>query len=294
MSLTIGSASPADRNVISGNDVGVSLQSGGATIVQNNYIGSDASGTAASGNDTGIIAISSVNGLALLDNVVAANLGDGISVAATGAVTLFGNSVGTNQVGAGGLGNGSSGIRVSNPAIVGDVATGNGNTIAFNASHGVTVGSQGIQIRGNSIFGNGATSFGIDLAGAPPSIDHCDPDSGANGLQNYPVIASAILGGGGTTISGTLDSIDAATYTIDFYSSFAGDNASNRAGSAYVGTLTVTTGSGGSLLRIVVHELPVCGLGGRPHHRHRHRFERQHELVLRRDGGDLPRRRARR
>ena len=237
--LTIGSSSPGDRNVISGNDIGLSLLSGGGTIVQNNYIGTDASGTIASGNDTGISAISAANGLAILDNVVAANLNHGMSLAATGSVVVLGNFIGTNQAGATGLGNNFDGIHVSNPATIGGVSPGDGNVIAFNANNGVGVGSQGVEIRGNSIYGNAL--LGIDLAGVAPSIDHCDADSGANGQQNYPVITAATLAAGTLTLSGTLDSVDLVSYQLDFYSNLASDNASNRMGRTFIDTTPAVT-----------------------------------------------------
>src|SRR5688572_12209683 len=51
----IGGTTPAARNVISGNFAGIALREGSsATVVANNYIGTNASGTSTIGNITGI------------------------------------------------------------------------------------------------------------------------------------------------------------------------------------------------------------------------------------------------
>src|SRR5205823_1568067 len=74
-------------------------------------------------------------------------------------------------------------------ATIGRTDTGDGNTIAFNGRFGVFVNSgTGCSIMGNSIFANG--SLGITLNGdvLPLPNDPSDMDTGANGLQNYPVL----------------------------------------------------------------------------------------------------------
>ena len=65
--------------------------------------------------------------------------------------------------------------------------------------------------------------MGIDLhfsatpGGVTPN-DAGDPDEGANERQNYPVLTSAVLEGGGTRVIGTLNSTASTTFDLDFYS----------------------------------------------------------------------------
>ena len=68
------------------------------------------------------------------------------------------------------------------------------------ASLGLSSSAHTARIRGNTIFSNG--SLGIDLGGLglQPN-DACDPDTGANGLQNYPVLTSVTQSGPGTLVA---------------------------------------------------------------------------------------------
>jgi parallel beta-helix repeat protein len=90
------------------------------------------------------------------------------------------------------------------------------NVVSASGGPGVIVESaSGIVLTQNSIFGNGvATGLGIDLdaRGVDPNgymppqgvslNDAGDADAGPNGLLNFPVIESAVLGGGSLTLKG--------------------------------------------------------------------------------------------
>jgi hypothetical protein len=104
------------------------------------------------------------------------------------------------------------------------------NVVAFNgdASHpdnGVevlksgTATPEGNRILSNSIFSNQA--LGIDLSNSGSGgreQDPKDPDTGANNLQNFPVITSATTTGTTTTIAGTLNSKPRKPFTIQLFS----------------------------------------------------------------------------
>src|SRR5205807_5468199 len=82
----------------------------------------------------------------------------------------------------------------------------------------------------------------------PPSTvtpnDPGDTDTGPNNLQNFPVITSATAGS--TTVSGTLDSYDGGTFTIEVFSNSACDASGNGEGKTYLGSgQTVATGTPG-------------------------------------------------
>ena len=77
--------------------------------------------------------------------------------------------------------------------------------------------------------------------------DDGDVDTGANDLQNFPVITLAELDGTDLTLSGTLDTDSASTqYHIEFYGNAAGtEDATNGEGRVYLGSATVTTDASG-------------------------------------------------
>ncbi len=251
----IGGPSVEHRNVIAANraEAGVRVSAGASgTIIENNRIGTNAAGTAASANGTGVL-IQGAPGAIVLDNLISGSVADGITLtgaAATGTL-IQGNLIGTNAAGTGDLGNGGSGIAIGSPGsgasqtTVGGTGAGDGNTIGFNDGRGIYVNGSGTgnRIVGNSIFSN--ASLGIDLA--PPdgrtANDADDSDTGANNLQNFPTLTQAA----GTTtgmISGFLDSVASATFRIEFFSDPAG-SAGQAQGKTFLGATDVTTNAEG-------------------------------------------------
>ena len=68
----------------------------------------------------------------------------------------------------------------------------------------------GNRITQNSIYGN--SSSGIDLGADGPTVnDVGDNDEGDNRLQNYPLLTSAVIGGGSINIGYTIDSLSSAS-----------------------------------------------------------------------------------
>lgn len=278
-SLIIGTSSPADRNVISGNSgSGILLGDSGTTgTIQNNYIGTNATGTAAVGNITGIQLISvtamQIGGTgASQGNVISGNSAEGISVASdTGSATILGNLVGTNAPGNAALANGSgiyvygsSGVAPANVAIGNDTSAGS-NTIAYNSGVGIgllatTPPATGVQVRGNSIFSNGG--LGIDLGGdnAVTANDVGDGDSGGNGLQNFPLITSSSFSGGSITINGTFNSTANRNFTLRFYQNPTCDPSGNGEGQTYLGSTPVTTDGSGNATYSVTLTGPLVGV----------------------------------
>jgi len=112
---------------------------------------------------------------------------------------------------------GTEGMGVAFYSLAGATSmTFSNNIVSGNAGPGVVVETaSGIVITQNSIFGNGtANGLGIDLdtRGVDPNAymppqgvtlnDAGDADAGPNGLLNFPVIESAVLGGGNLTLIG--------------------------------------------------------------------------------------------
>ena len=121
--------------------------------------------------------------------------------------------------------------------VIGGLAPGAGNVIAFATGYGVLLYNSGTtnnSIRGNSIFNN--AYLGIALVG--------DGGPGPNDLQSSPVITNAYGYGETTVVAGTLNSLPGAVFYLDVYRS----NPDNRYGEGqfYLGTVSVTTDGSGN------------------------------------------------
>lgn len=264
----IGGASPAQRNVISGNTgSGIELSNGpgggaiGVTI-QGNYIGTDATGTAPIGNSRGVNLLTGAN--ATLIGGAAAGEGNVISGNSTGiffndggSASILGNLIGTAADGVSPLGNTAYGIYIQDTpnVTVGGPTPEQGNVVAYNG--GNTAYGDGIAmvliaqpciikgVYGNSIHDN--ADLGIDLGddGVTPN-DPGDPDFGPNLLQNFPVLTRAGADGTQTIVEGTLNSTPSTGYfEIQFYSSPACDASGYGEGETYLGSTLVQTDANG-------------------------------------------------
>ena len=253
----IGSANVSDRNIISGNNangIRVFGKDSSDNEIVGNYIGTDLTGTTDLGNSENGIEIQEGLGniiggaTADLGNVISGNDFNGIRFANGFGNQAKSNKIGTDVTGVTDLGNTLDGIQLGVNANNNNIggSTG-GNTIAFNAD-GVNVftGASGNSIRGNSIFSN--DNLGLDLApnGVTPN-DTDDLDTGANNLQNFPVITNAASLVTGGLIEGTFNSTPNTVFTIDFYAGATCDSSGNGEGKTYLGSRNVTTNSGGDI-----------------------------------------------
>jgi hypothetical protein len=131
---------------------------------------------------------------------------------------------------------------------IGGVTLEAANTIAFSENlrnlgrDGVTVaGGTGNRILVNEIFSN--QGQGIDLSDDGPTANELgDEDTGPNGLQNFPVLNSAVASGDATTIKGELNSAPDETFKSRFFS-----NPENPdEGKTFLGQKSVTTNVDGA------------------------------------------------
>ena len=205
---TVGGTGPGDGNVISGNDNGVWLQSGGPAgpvFVQGNFIGTNAAGTAAVANTgTGVTAQfedALIGGTTPESgNVISGNAFAGVWVSGTD-IAVVGNLIGTRTNGTGALGNGSYGVVLNNSGNrLGGLAPEAANTIAFGSGTGVDAVT-GNAIRGNAIHSNGGAGLAVRPSGnipwlTPPVLTRVDgPNlsgsiSGAPGSYSVEVFSS--------------------------------------------------------------------------------------------------------
>ncbi|MBE7561259.1 right-handed parallel beta-helix repeat-containing protein [bacterium] len=254
-------------NVLSGNGFsGLLLHDKAAhTIIQGNFVGCDPSGTFALGNDLDGVQLENapenlVGGASPeLGNVIASNARYGVYLLDSDAHNnrVEGNWIGTNPAGAN-LGNASAGIYVKNATgnVLGGEDEGRGNAIAHNQGAGVLIlsGSQNAILR-NAIFGN--LELGIDLY--PDGVtanDEIDDDTGANDLQNHPVLASARATVDAVSVEGVLTSSPESVYRLEFFVNSIGDPSGYGEGETFIGAATVQTDATGTAVFAV--SLPVA------------------------------------
>jgi parallel beta-helix repeat protein len=254
------------RNLISGNDRGLSLEGGSSDgVVQGNVIGLDAAMTAKLANGWSAVDIGGsghrIGGTGAGEaNVLAGNDHSGVwlNAHATGNV-IEGNLIGTNPAGTAGLGNGQPGIMITEASgnTIGGTEPGAGNTIAHNGYLGIYVWSgQGNAILGNSIHDNELLGIDLEPQGPVPN-DLADSDAGPNRGQNYPVVTSAEASGSDLAIDGFLRSRAATEYRIELFSNPSFDATGVGEGHHFLGATTVTTDISGYAAFSVA--LPAAG-----------------------------------
>ncbi|MBZ0280115.1 MAG: SBBP repeat-containing protein [Anaerolineae bacterium] len=252
------------RGLIINNFVGagIVLQGVGSNQIVGNYIGTDSTGTQAHGNRDGIYILGTpenvIGGTTPVDrNVISGNHDDGINFEGPNTINnqVRGNFIGTAADGISPLGNAGDGIKISyasSGVFIGSATTTNaGNVIAFNNLRGVygelDGGSAGVsnRILGNFIFGN--VGIGIDLNGdgITPN-DTGDGDTGANNLQNYPVLTEVLSSAGVTAISGTFNSLPNTTFRLEFFANPTCDSSGYGEGQIYLGFASLTTDGDGN------------------------------------------------
>jgi parallel beta-helix repeat protein len=233
---------------------------GSGAAIEGNFIGTDPSSTQSLlGNGTGVTAFGGGANIiggrdAAAHNLISGNH-SGLSIASNTGNTIQGNLIGTNKEGTNTpnhLGNDVEGVGIgSSNNIVGSAAGDNdldSNLIAFNGTDGVLIsGGTGNRILNNRIHSNG--ELGIDLVGGREDVNGVtkndgkakDRDTGANNLQNRPIISSARTEGDTTTIKGSLRSAPRKTFTIQLFSSPQKDASGFGEGREFMGERRVTT-----------------------------------------------------
>ena len=189
-------------------------------------------------------------------NLFVGNGGQGIdSFQSTGGNVLTGNTITGNGIGS----STNAPLETSGVRIYGANNTVSQNVISNNYGSGiiVTAGATTTTISQNAISGNGTVvaangaaatgGIGIDLLSASDNADkgtapfvtlndNGDPDTGANGLINFPIIQGATIRNGNLLLTGFAK----AGATIEFFVA-APDGSGFGEGSLYLGTRTEGT-----------------------------------------------------
>jgi hypothetical protein len=286
----VGGTAAGAGNVIAANGLnGVLIDGSLATgnAVQGNFIGTDSSGTTALGNNLNGVTTSqapnnTIGGSTVqARNIISANARHGVSIGidtnsgATG-ITVRNNYIGTDVTGNNCLGNQRDGVFVNRGSVSHTIVD---NLITCNARNGVNIpnfatNDPGIQIQvvQNSIYANAALGIDLGDAGITPN-DPGDADTGANFLQNFPVLSS-ITGAANrepidpvdkepaatVTVNGTLNSTPSTAFTVHWYFSVDAQCVTNQQTSKPLVTGKVpgvTTDSNGSAAFNFPLDLPV-------------------------------------
>jgi Right handed beta helix region len=256
----VGGTTAAARNVISGNvGRGVTIGGDGTSdnVVQGNYVGTTADGSAALPNDTGIAVQRGASSNAIggtqagAGNVVSGNSFAGILLTddggtppgSTSGTLIQGNLVGTDPAATGAVPNGEFGVLFTDGPkgnTLGGTQTEARNVIAFNNGIGVRVESPtagfttfGDSILGNAIFEN--AGVGISLL------------ADGNHLQLAPVIKSVVTSGDMTTVTARLSgSAPNTSFRIELYSNPVCDPSGKGEGKDFVAARNIMTGATGA------------------------------------------------
>ena len=260
---TVGGSSPAARNLVSGNKLfGVATGKASDNTIQGNYIGTEATGTLALGNNLNGVSIdvssnnNSVGGASPGEGNLISGNGSGIAFGGGSGNIVQGNLIGTDASGLNALPNLGDGVKIAQGSAlntVGGSSEGEGNRIAFNNGHGVSVGFVGLTgsnvILGNSIFSNGGLGIDLNVGGLSDGVtanDEGDADTGANNFQNFPDLSSAVVANGSLTLQGSLQSGANAYFRIEFFAGSDCDASGHGEGQTFLGAIQPvgTDGSG--------------------------------------------------
>ena len=204
--------------------------------ISGNFIGTTRSGDVARGNGRdGVLLSGGCHANTVAGNLICGNSSDGIHL--TGVLersaVLRGNVISRNHVGVsynGNLmGNGVNGVNIGGReyGLPGGFAAGNtvnANIIAGNRRSGIVVwehdasdtNADGNRLTQNSIYANGR--LGIDLGDDGVTLnDPGDGDNGPNQGVNTPVILSAHIQNGMTTLRGDADLQSAVSAMVEIY-----------------------------------------------------------------------------
>ncbi len=149
-------------------------------------------------------------------------------------------------------------VTSDNNRIGGGLVSGQTNVISENGT-GIRISGAAV---GNTVVGRNSihsnSALGIDLgASGVTANDPDDGDSGANNLQNFPVLTSATTNGLETTVTGSLNSTPSSDFDLDFFASPSCDPSGNGEGQSALGSASVSTNSGGDVGFMVTLGMPA-------------------------------------
>lgn len=241
----------------------------GGSTVANNVIGFQPDGVGNGGNASGVVAFNSKNNV-LQYNAIGNSTSNAVvlsGAASSGNVVQY-NTVGLDINGATAANTGA-GVLINFAAknnVIGAplTATWGGNFIVGSTGPGVWIsasGGSGNSVLDNAIRGSGGLDIDLGQAGASAN-QATNPATGPNGLQNYPVLATARrspAAGGTEIVTGILNSAPNTTYRIDLQYGVTCSTPAPGRGLAQYALMksSVTTNAQGSAAFTVIVPFPL-------------------------------------
>jgi uncharacterized repeat protein (TIGR01451 family) len=278
----VGDTTAGARNVISANDgTGVEIfrnftfESTAGNLIQGNFIGLNAAGTAGLGNvGDGVVvegnSITVGGTSAAARNVISGNGGAGVEIGAfipslggvigagpaergeSGArvetdlaqnTLVQGNYIGTDAAGTGNVGNSAQGVAVGTtstprPNTVNNTVGGTAAGAANVIAFNSTDGVALLSGSGNAVLSNSIfNNGGLGILRA----------AGANNDQAAPALTSAVNTPTGVSVTGSLQSTPNTGFTIQFFSNQTCDPSGFGEGQTFIGSTAGTTDANGLL-----------------------------------------------
>ncbi len=234
----------------------------GTTTIEGNFIGLNGAGTSRLSNNGGISARARV-----LVGGATPSQRNVIDVNGLGVLLQFGS--GSSQVDGNLFGTDKSGNAIGGVGVAISLQDADNSSIGLaaanrirNATRGISLTSdvRGVDLSRNSI--SASSQLGIDLNGnGVTANDANDADSGANDLQNFPVITSASRSGTGVALVGTLDvgHTESISYKLTTYASSSCDPSGHGEGERILGQTSrslTATAEGFSYTQVTDDPLP--------------------------------------
>jgi len=210
--VTIGGDDPSQRNVIAGNNVGISIDQGTHVYVVGNHIGLGGNGTSALANGMGVYhdMIGTVGSVTFTGNLIAHNQGMAIEfMYGAAALTLEGNAIGLDVLGHSAPNGGGLSLSADTAVLSGNTISDNlggvevydgdvvvtDNTITDNAGRFWARSSGGdVTVTGNDLTGN--QQFHVEAAGA--AVVSANTVSGEGGGQSSVTAGTTLTMEGNT------------------------------------------------------------------------------------------------
>ena len=186
---TIGGNTVGLRNIISGNaGMGIELDQATGTVIEGNYIGSDAGGSAVlanagSGINTLNTSQTTIGGpTPAQGNVISGNWHTGVWIGtSSSATTIQNNRIGVNAAGTAKLGNGEQGVLIDHASNTTIGSSGAGNVIGGNVQQGVFLyNSSNTSVQANFIGTD--SGGGANLGNGADGVEILNSSSNAVGL----------------------------------------------------------------------------------------------------------------
>jgi Right handed beta helix region len=204
-------------NIVTGNgEIGVSIGGGPGVLTENIISGNGFDPEPGDPPGSGV-ELGGQAGKTVTDNVISDNAGPGIAVFSSDHTIGGGSPPDANVI----TGNGGSGVYLD-----------------------LEPDEQGNTISGNSIFANAGLGIDIPPADVVNNNDPLDADIGANGLQNFPVLATATAGS--VTVTGQLNGNPSTGFRIEFFHNDACDSSGFGEGQMFLGEITEATDQAGN------------------------------------------------